>query len=264
MDCLASTLTPQLLRRVGRLGLVCALAVALPGCSIKKMAINSLGSALAEGTSTFATDDDPELVRDAVPFALKTIETLIVESPKHRGLLQAACSGFTQYGYAFVQHEADFVESQDLDRATAMRARARKLYLRALDYGLRGLEVDYPGLRDGLDNVGLLLFEEHDRTGLHHLPQNRDQPCPILFDRDADLRIDEVILAEPLLQFIRHLLGGVSHHLHFAEQRIADRSAGLDASFHTEVLLVEDFDDQKIRSLDASIRHVLCGAAGDH
>lgn len=132
------------------LGVVCALAVALPGCSIKKMAINSLGDALAEGTSTFATDDDPELVRDAVPFALKTIETLIVESPKHRGLLLSACSGFTQYGYAFVQQEADFVESQDLERATAMRARARKLYLRALDYGLRGLEVDYPDLRGRL------------------------------------------------------------------------------------------------------------------
>jgi predicted anti-sigma-YlaC factor YlaD len=131
-------------------GLVCALALALPGCSIKSMAIKSLGDALAEGTSTFATDDDPELVRDAVPFALKTIESLIVESPKHRGLLLAACSGFTQYGYAFVQQEADFIEAQDLDRATAMRARARKLYLRALDYGLRGLEVEYPGFRDRL------------------------------------------------------------------------------------------------------------------
>jgi predicted anti-sigma-YlaC factor YlaD len=147
---LASKPAPDLFGRLCLLGVVCALAVALPGCSIKKMAINSLGDALAEGTSTFATDDDPELVRDAVPFALKTIETLIVESPKHRGLLLSACSGFTQYGYAFLQQEADLIESQDLDRATAMRARARKLYLRALDYGLRGLEVDYPGLRDGL------------------------------------------------------------------------------------------------------------------
>jgi predicted anti-sigma-YlaC factor YlaD len=31
-----------------------------------------------------------------------------------------------------------------------MRARAKKLYLRALDYGLRSFEVDFPGFRDRL------------------------------------------------------------------------------------------------------------------
>jgi predicted anti-sigma-YlaC factor YlaD len=130
--------------------LACVLALAVSGCSIKMMAINTLGNALAEGTSGFATDDDPELVRDAVPFALKTIESLIDRSPRHKGLLQAACSGFTSYSYAFVQQEADFVEADSLDRATAMRARAKKLYLRGLDYGLRAFEVEFPGFRDRL------------------------------------------------------------------------------------------------------------------
>ena len=138
------------LRRSWLACLACVLALALSGCSIKMMAINTLGNALAEGTSGFATDDDPELVRDAVPFALKTIESLIDRSPRHKGLLQAACSGFTTYSYAFVQQEADFVEADSLDRATAMRARAKKLYLRGLDYGLRAFEVEFPGFRDRL------------------------------------------------------------------------------------------------------------------
>ena len=43
-------------------GCLCMLALALSGCSIKTMAINKLGDALSEGTSSFATDDDPELV----------------------------------------------------------------------------------------------------------------------------------------------------------------------------------------------------------
>lgn len=127
-----------------------ALVVSLSGCSIKQMAINTLGNALAEGSSTFATDDDPELVRDAIPFALKTIESLIVQSPRHRGLLAAACSGFTQYAYAFIQQQADMVEAEDLDRATAMRERAKKLYLRGREYGLRALEVDFPGIGERL------------------------------------------------------------------------------------------------------------------
>jgi len=144
---------------------VCALALVHTGCSIKMMAINALGNALAGGTSGFAKDDDPELVRDAVPFALKTIESLIDEAPKHQGLLKAACSGFTQYSFAFVQQEADFIEAQDLERATAMRARAKKLYLRGRDYGIRAFEVEFPGfgdqLRKNTDGVLAKLSKKH-------------------------------------------------------------------------------------------------------
>jgi predicted anti-sigma-YlaC factor YlaD len=126
------------------------LLLALPACSIRKMAVNSLGNALAEGGKSYASDDDPELVREAVPFGLKTVEALLDEAPRHKGLLFAAASGFTQYAFAFIQQDADFVEAQDLARATALRDRARKHYRRALEYGLRGLEVDHPGFRDAL------------------------------------------------------------------------------------------------------------------
>jgi len=136
--------------RWARTAAVLALALAPGGCSIKTMAVNTLGNALSEGTSGFATDDDPELVRDAIPFALKTIETLIDASPTHKGLLTAACRGFTQYSYAFIQQEADYIEAQDLDRATAMRTRAKRMYLRALGYGLRAFEVDAPGFGERL------------------------------------------------------------------------------------------------------------------
>jgi predicted anti-sigma-YlaC factor YlaD len=97
------------------------------------------------GTGTFAQDNDPELIRDAAPFSLKLIESLLSEVPKHQGLLLAAASGFTQYSYAFVQQSADQEEDRSLERAAEMRVRARHLYLRARDYGLRGLEVSYPG-----------------------------------------------------------------------------------------------------------------------
>ncbi len=125
-------------------------ALGLPGCSIRRMAINMIGNALAESGTTFASDDDPELVEAAVPFGLKTIEGLLAQNPKHKGLLTAACSGFTQYSYAFVQQKADYIEAQDLQRATELRARAKKLYLRAVGYGMRAFEVDLPGFGDRL------------------------------------------------------------------------------------------------------------------
>jgi len=127
------------------------LVVALTaGCSIKKMAFNKLGDALAGSGTTFASDDDPELIKAAVPFSLKLIESLLAESPRHKGLLLAACSGFTQYGYAFVNQEADEMEDIDFAASTALRARAKRLYLRARDYGLRSLEVKNPGFAERL------------------------------------------------------------------------------------------------------------------
>jgi predicted anti-sigma-YlaC factor YlaD len=113
------------------------------GCSVRKYAINKLGDALADTGTTFASDDDPELIRGALPFSLKLVESLLAESPRHQGLLLAACSGFTQYSYAFVQQEADEVESRDLAAAQLLQGRARRLYLRARNYGVRGLEVKH-------------------------------------------------------------------------------------------------------------------------
>jgi predicted anti-sigma-YlaC factor YlaD len=133
-----------------RVFLVVALALSLSGCSVKKMAINMIGNALAESGTGFSNDDDPELVKAAVPFGLKTMESLLAQNPRHKGLLAAACSGFTQYSYAFVQMEADYVEAQDLQRANEMKARAKKLYLRAVGYGMRAFEVEFPGFRERL------------------------------------------------------------------------------------------------------------------
>lgn len=125
--------------------LAVALTLATTGCTtVKRTAVNTLGDALAGGGTAYASDDDPELIRAAAPFSLKLMESLIAETPRHRGLLLAAASGFTQYGYAFVQQDADERESTDLAAASALRDRARRLYLRARDYGLRGLAVTYP------------------------------------------------------------------------------------------------------------------------
>jgi predicted anti-sigma-YlaC factor YlaD len=117
---------------------------------VRSLAVNKIGDALAETGQNFASDEDPELVGDAIPFGLKTMEGLLESAPRHEGLLLAASSGFVQYAYGWVQMEADFVEARDLARATELRDRARKLFLRARGYGLRGLEVDFPGLGEAL------------------------------------------------------------------------------------------------------------------
>jgi len=137
------------------------------GCSVKRLAVNQVGNALASGGSTFTSDDDPDLVADAIPFGLKLYESLLAESPKHAGLLLAAAQGFTEYSYAFVDSRIDEAKEESLDRANALRDRARKLYLRANRYGMRGLEVRDAGLAAALDNDAATALQ---RVGKRDVP----------------------------------------------------------------------------------------------
>lgn len=125
-----------------RLALLVVAGWALAGCSVKRAAVDMIGDALAGGNDVYASDGDPELVREAIPFGLKTFESLLRVSPEHRGLLLAAAGGFAAYAY-LLQDEADRLEAVDLARARALRGRCRDLYLRGRDYALRGLELGH-------------------------------------------------------------------------------------------------------------------------
>jgi predicted anti-sigma-YlaC factor YlaD len=127
-----------------------AALVALPSCSLKTMAVKTVANTLAEAGDVFSRDNDPELVRDAIPFALKLYESLLESVPSHAPLLVATCSGFTQYGYAFVETEADVLGEAHHDESKALRERALKLYLRGRDYCLRSMDVRFKGIRERL------------------------------------------------------------------------------------------------------------------
>lgn len=134
-----------------RLGGVLLAGLLASGCSITKFAANRAGDALSGSGSTFGSDNDPELIRAAVPFSLKLMESLLAKTPEHEGLLLSICSGFTQFAYAFVEQDADVAAASDFEAARPQYVRARRLYLRARDYGLRGLAVRHPRLRAGLN-----------------------------------------------------------------------------------------------------------------
>jgi predicted anti-sigma-YlaC factor YlaD len=124
----------------------------LAGCSPSRIAEKALADALSSPGDTFSSDDDPALVGAAIPFALKTMEGLLADLPKHEPLLRALAGGFTGFSYAFVQEEADEVQDKNPELSQAMHLRARKLFLRARGYGLRGLDVAHPGLAEALLN----------------------------------------------------------------------------------------------------------------
>ena len=128
------------------------LSLLISGCSIRSMVINSAADALSASGTAFASDNDPELIRDATAFSLKTVEILLEERPEHTGLLLTAAKGFTQYSYGFVQQDADFIEEEDFDEALRLRKRAAKLYSRSIAYSRRALEVYHDGFLEAFDD----------------------------------------------------------------------------------------------------------------
>ena len=130
--------------------LIVALAIA-PGCSLKTMAVKTVANTLSDSGDVFTRDDDPKLVRDATPFALKLYESLLESVPTHVPLLTTTCSLFTQNGYAFLEAEADGLDASRRTEATELRGRALKHYLRARGYCLRAMDSRFgKGTSDAL------------------------------------------------------------------------------------------------------------------
>jgi len=123
--------------------LVTAVASLGSACSIKTYAVKTVADTMSHPGDVFTRDDDPELVRASLPFALKTFETLLETLPNDPSLLLATCSGFTSYSYAFVEADADLFGSDQYEKAKALREEAVRLYLRARGYCWRALEVRF-------------------------------------------------------------------------------------------------------------------------
>jgi predicted anti-sigma-YlaC factor YlaD len=127
-----------------------ALALLVAGCSPRRFAAARVADALAAGGSGWGTDDDPAVVGAALPFALKTYESLLAEVPDKPNLLVATCRGYVSYATGWVEAEAERLEASDFERARRERQRALKLNLRARDYCLRALDLRWPGIREKL------------------------------------------------------------------------------------------------------------------
>ena len=111
-------------------GIAIVIAITLVACSPKKMGVSRMADALSSTASAFTRDNDPEFVRQAAPSTLKMVEMMLDESPTHPGLLMTACSGFTQYAYAFLQSDAD-VSDPSTQSAKDLKARGAAMYDRA-------------------------------------------------------------------------------------------------------------------------------------
>lgn len=119
--------------------------LAATACSAKTIGLNRMADALTATASAYARDGDPEFVRLGAPSTLKMVEMLLDQQPTHPGLLLTACSGFTQYSYAFLHVESEL--EPNATSARELSQRAAQMYERAGDYCNRALELRVPNAR---------------------------------------------------------------------------------------------------------------------
>ena len=131
----------------------CWVAVAILmccACSPRYLIVQSLGSELAKQRNE--AEDDLVLAREASAFYLKLSESLLSEIPDNAPLAAAVSGGLTQYAYAFVQFDAERMESKDAKAAQRLRERALRLYQRAHRHAMVALERANPGITKRLES----------------------------------------------------------------------------------------------------------------
>ena len=135
--------------------LICSLVIS--SCSINKMAMKTVSDTLTkEGSAeVFTGDSDPQLIGEALPFAIKMYESLLSANPGHQGLLVTTGSLFIMYANAFVAQPAEQMPRNMFTERQAAMERTKKLYLRGLDLLFRGLELKYPGFNNAFQNKAL-------------------------------------------------------------------------------------------------------------
>lgn len=131
-----------------------------------------LMSSESGGLNTFTSDNDPQLIADALPLTLKLYEMILASNPEHTGMQYATGKNFIMYANAFIQTPAGMLSDEEYLKAETMLVRAKKMYIRGRDYVLNGIELNHPGFlaaveNKELDSAMLMLSEPSDAAMLY-------------------------------------------------------------------------------------------------
>ena len=265
--------------RAVRLVTTLLVAAAFAGCSLRSMAVNAVMPTLAN-PAVYLSEEDPEVARDALPFLLKTIESILDADPAQQDALLFANTGFLLYANAFLQADAALAEWDDYELASELNERARRMYLRARGYGLQNVEIDHPDIAARLlddPQSAAAVFDVEDVESLYYLggawmlaiSLGLDQPALVadlpaaraLLDRalelDEDFERGALHSAFITLESVGEAMGGSYARArdHFA--RAVELSDGQDAgpylSLATGVAVAEENREEFRELLETAI-----------
>ena len=146
----------------------------LPACSIKKIAMNQVANALTGSSSStvFSGDNDPELVGDALPFAIKMYESLLAANPGHQGLRLQTGSLYIMYANAFLQTPAVMLPEAEYKKQKFVYLAGKKLvFARPRHPSQPVWKANIPGFREAL----------HKRNFKQALQNTTGKDAPMLY-----------------------------------------------------------------------------------
>lgn len=157
---------------------VCFLSIFFTSCiSMEDIVMESAADMLSsEGSaaSVFTQDNDPELIADALPLALKLYELVLASNKEHSAIHYATGKNFIMYANAFIQTPAGMLADEDFLKQEAMLKRAKNMYLRGRDYILEGINLRHDGFLEAiekgmLDEAFMLIKKPEEAAELYWL-----------------------------------------------------------------------------------------------
>lgn len=143
-------------------GIVASALFLVAGCAMQSMATRAVVGAITgdpESGNAFTRDNDPDFVRDALPFAIKLYETLLESDPLNADLHLATGSAYISYANGFLHGQADILPPNEHRTRDTLLMRAKNLYLRGATFVLAGLELEHTGITDQFFSGSLTLSD---------------------------------------------------------------------------------------------------------
>lgn len=115
-------------------------AVALGGCDIGKITVNTTSKVLIRAQPSLQQEADYEMARQAIPGALKTVEGFWIVDPDNERLIKILTEGYCQYGTAFVEDDWEQAKfDKNLDAIEYHNTRSTHIFTRCMNYALKTL-----------------------------------------------------------------------------------------------------------------------------
>lgn len=155
-----------------------ALATSILGCDLNKIAANQTSGLLEAASPALDAFFDYETAGTGTPAVIMQLEAFHYLSPDNEGLAITLAKAYMGYGLGWVENEKEAAEDAgDLDRAEQLQLRARGLYLRGRDLGLRVLN----NRDEGFDAAVKAGDEEGLRAYLAEHYEDKEDAVPLLW-----------------------------------------------------------------------------------
>lgn len=114
--------------------------MSITACDIGKITVGTTAKVLLRGQASLQQEADYEMARQAIPGALKTVESFWIVDPDNWRLTRILTEGYCQYGTAFVEDDWEVAKfAKNLEQIEYHNTRANHIFTRCMNFALRRL-----------------------------------------------------------------------------------------------------------------------------